>query len=849
MQRPARVGAMSWGLKGPRFTKMISWPAGLKVGKLLNPKTYVTAVVILGCLTLITAVPQWAPQDTLRLVFFLLIAATGSSMKVTLPGVRGTMSVVFLFVLIGIVELSLAEVLLVGIVSVLIQCVWHTKSRPRLVQVLFNVAAMCVAITTSEAVYHSSTLRALGMGPVLLMAATASTQFFANAFPVACIIALSERKSLGKIWKECYFWTFPYYMVGAALAGGFSAVSHRLGWQVAIIGFPVAYFIYRSYRSYLGRLEHEKKHTEEIAGLHLRTIEALALAIDAKDATTHEHLRRVQTYAVEIGKELGLSEEELNALRAAAVLHDIGKLAVPEHIISKPGKLSLEEFEKMKIHPVVGAEILEQVEFPYPVVPIVRAHHEKWDGSGYPYGLKGDQIPMGARILAAVDCLDALASDRQYRRALPLDEAMAFIVGEAGRSFDPKVIEVLQRRYQELEHMARAVPWRRTRLSTGLKVQNGHEPDAGFETPNPQKSDVDFLSSIAAATHEAQALFELSQSLGNSLSLNETLSVFAMRLKRIIPHDAIAIYLARDAKLVPEYVNGDDFRLFSSLQIPVGQGLSGWVAHNSKPILNGNPSVEPGYLNDPAKFSTLRSALAVPLEGVNGTIGVLTLYHGGKDAFSKDHLRVVLALTSKVALSIENAVKYQQAECSATTDFLTGLPNARSLFLHLDGEISRCKRGNGRLAVIVCDLDGFKQVNDRLGHLTGNRVLQLVAAGLRECSREYDFVARMGGDEFVLIVPELRPETIAGKIQQISEMVQAIGREVCGDNLLDLSLGDAYYAADGVQAEDLLAEADRRMYVMKQRHKAQQIARLNLALNETGDLTRLGSAEKPVLVN
>ncbi len=315
-------------------------------------------------------------------------------------------------------------------------------------------------------------------------------------------------------------------------------------------------------------------------------------------------------------------------------------------------------------------------------------------------------------------------------------------------------------------------------------------------------------------------MFELSRTLGNSLSLNETLSVFASRLKGIVPHDAIAIYLARDEKLVPEYVNGDDFRLFSSLKIPVGQGLSGWVAHNSKPILNGNPSVEPGYLNDPAKFSTLRSALAVPLEGGNGTIGVLTLYHAGK---------------------------YQQAESSATTDYLTGLPNARSLFLHLDGEISRCKRSNSRLTVIVCDLDGFKQVNDRFGHLTGNRVLQRVAVGLRECSRDYDFIARMGGDEFVLVVPELRPETIQGKIQQISEMVRAIGREICDDDLLDLSLGEAHYGTDGLQAEDLLAEADRRMYIMKQRSKATQIAKLGLALNTTGDLTAVSG--KRMLVN
>src|SRR5438445_5257133 len=175
------------------------------------------------------------------------------------------------------------------------------------------------------------------------------------------------------------------------------------------------YLMYRSYRLYLGKLETEKQHAQQVSKLHLRTIEALALAIEAKDETTGEHLQRVRIYAMELARELGLTEDETEALRAASVLHDIGKLAVPEHIISKPGKLTPEEFEKMKIHPIVGAEILEQVPFPYPVVPIVRAHHEKLDGSGYAMGLAGESTPIGARILAVVDCLVAVASDRQTR--------------------------------------------------------------------------------------------------------------------------------------------------------------------------------------------------------------------------------------------------------------------------------------------------------------------------------------------------------------------------------------------------------------------------------------------------
>src|SRR5205085_9712346 len=170
-----------------------------------------------------------------------------------------------------------------------------------------------------------------------------------------------------------------------------------------------------------------------------------------------------------------------------------------------------------------------------------------------------------------------------------------------------------------------------------------------------------------------------------------------------------------------------------------------------KPIINGNPSVEPGYLNDPSKFSTLRSALAVPLEGVAGIIGVLALYGADRDAFTADHLRILLAVSGTMALAIENALKYQQAENSATTDYLTGLPNARSLFMQLDRELARCKRDDTSLTVMVSDMDGFKQINDRFGHLEGNRVLRLFAHSLKETSREYDYVARMGGGEFVVI--------------------------------------------------------------------------------------------------
>jgi diguanylate cyclase (GGDEF)-like protein/putative nucleotidyltransferase with HDIG domain len=790
-------------------------------------RAYVAFTAAVGAASLVAAIATWDSPDFFRYAAFVLVAIASSGMRIRVPGITGTLSLTFLFVLFGILELTPPETIVLGCLATLVQGYWNRTVRRRPAQVVFNVSSMALAITIAEAVFRAGAFTSHHIDPPLRLAAATCALFLANTVPVAVMIGFNEEKSILDTWRESHFWSLPYYLGGAALAEIASLANHFVGWQAVLLTGPAMYLIYRSYRLYLERLENEKKHAEEVSGLHLRTIEALALAIDAKDHTTHDHLQRVQIYAMELAKELAISTEDQEALRAAAMLHDIGKLAVPEHIISKPGRLTPEEFEKMKIHPIVGAEILERVKFPYPVVPIVRAHHEKWDGTGYPYGLAGEDIPIGARILAAVDCLDALASDRQYRRALPLDEAMKIVRDESGKAFDPRVVECLSRRYVDLEKQAQSIGHDDdlARLSTEIKIARGDAPAAGFVGSNQasdrtaSKTPVDFLTSIAAARQEVQALFEISQDLGNSLSLDETLSVLAVRLRKIIPHHSFAIWVRRENVLQPDYVSGDDFRLFSSLEIPLGQGLSGWVAENRKPILNGNPSVEPGYLNDPGKFSTLRSAVAVPLEGVNGVLGVLSLYHAERDAFSKDHLRILLAISSKIGMSIENAFRFRQAESSATTDYLTGLPNARSLFLHLDSELSRSRRNHAHLSVLVLDLDGFKQVNDRFGHLEGNKVLRAVASRLKSACREYDYIARMGGDEFVVMLPGVEPEDVTHKASQFRQVVKDIARELFNGGVLTASIGVAHFPSDGTDAEQLLAEADRQMYKEKHLHR------------------------------
>ena len=627
----------------------------------IGARAFIVGMALMGLVCLATALSQWQFTDPVKFTCYLIAALLASSLKVSLPGIEGTLSVNFLFTLLGILELSLPQTLVIGLASTLAQFYWKPARRVKLVQLIFNLSQVTVSSAVAYGAYQLIVIYVLhAPGPLALLVA-AITHFGCNTAAMSTIIGLTEDKPIPKVWTASYLWSFPYYMVGAAAAGLVHFLNRHIGWQSSLLILPPIYLMYRSYRLYLGKLETEKKHAEQVSNLHLRTIEALALAIEAKDETTGEHLQRVRVYAMELAKDLGLSEDETEALRAASVLHDIGKLAVPEHIISKPGKLTPEEFEKMKIHPIVGAEILEQVHFPYPVVPIVRAHHEKWDGSGYPYGLTGEDIPIGARILSAVDCLDALASDRQYRKALPLHEAMAKVVADAGKAFDPKVVEILRRRYIELEKMANEQPLQAPpKLSTDIKVERGLAPDAGFA----ESAEADATTSapvgnaaalIATARQQGQAILDFSRQSGSSLGAEDILSLLAVRLKQLVPHDSLAVYCPKNGTLSAEFVSGENFRLFSSLRIPEGEGLSGWVAQNHKTILNGNPSVEPGYMNDPTKFSTLRSALAVPLEGKSGVTAVLALYRAGQDAFTAEDQRVVEAIGAGIGIAVESA--------------------------------------------------------------------------------------------------------------------------------------------------------------------------------------------------
>lgn len=766
----------------------------------------------------------WLPFSLL-----LLACVASSGLNVELPNSDGRMSATFPFLLIGIIILSPFQATLLAALSVIAQRRKGIHTVVAALQLSFNVANAMIATALAFAAFAA--LRGYHMASAPALALASMAYFAWNTGALAVVIASSTGKQPYRLWHDEFRWYLPFYILGAILASTASWLNAHFGWTTSLLLIPAVYTLHRAYKSQTAQTRERQRHLEETEALQLRTIEGLSMAIEAKDQNTHDHLFRVRAYVQAVGEELQLDGLAMQALQTAAFLHDIGKLAVPEHIVNKPGKLTPEEFEKMKIHPVVGADILERVRFPYPVVPIVRSHHEWWNGAGYPDGLEGEQIPIGARILTVVDCFDAMVSDRPYRQGMSNEKALGIIRSLAGKQFDARVVAAFERCHTAAELQAEAhAKSAFTALNTQVAVPRGDAPGAGFEAgpiesktavfardplqPHADKvPNVTSLNLIAAASQEAQTLFEMSQLLGNSLSPEETVSVMASRLRRLIPYDLCVVYLQQGDLLEPRFLDGEQARHFSQSSLPLGEGVSGWVAQSGKPLLNGNASIEPGCATAPTGGCDLRSALSIPLFDLQQQIfAVLTLYSTREHAFERDHLRILQAMESKLSLSLSNALQFRRSETDAETDFLTCLPNARRLFLQLEAELTRCHAGNSSLTVVVCDLNGFKDLNDRRGHLVGNRVLSLIAREFQLVCEPGEIVARMGGDEFVFLIPNLGRDEAPAKLSRIRQAVDAVSRRPHPGVQASTSVGASHYPGDGTSAEELLAAADRRMY-------------------------------------
>jgi len=796
----------------------------------LRARLFIALIALAGLAAMASTFYGWAPKADPQFFVYLIIALATAGMKVSLPGVQGSTSLAFILIMLGITELTPPETMFLAVASATAQLFWHGKSRVKLVHLVFNAACIALAVGTGIRIYLQPWFTTVPEGELLRLTIAGMAYFLVNNVLIGIVITLTEGQSLQSVVRHFCDWLFFYYLVGVSVSEIVHRASERLGWTFTLALLPPLYLIFRSVRLYFGKIEQEKAHAESVAALHLRTIEALATAIEAKDECTGDHLRRVQVYSLELAKHLGLSADEVSALQAASILHDIGKLAVPDYIISKPGKLTPDEFEKMKVHTVVGGEILEQVAFPYPVAPIVRSHHEKWDGSGYPDGLKAEDIPIGARILSAVDCLDALASDRQYRRALPLDEAMDYVAGLSAKSFDPQVVEILKANYREFEQLAQATPLRNHKLSKDLIVSRGEAPDAGYEKSASQNSASGHrdnqADSIAKAREEMRVIVDLALDLSKTLRMEDILSILAARLKQLVPYDCLAIYVREKSILKARYTSGLTSQVFASLEIPVGNGLSGWVVENGKAIINGNPAVEPGYAEASGQLGALNSALSIPLgDGVDQMSGALTLYRTEKDAYNADHLRILLAIKGDIARAVDGAIRFQKAQEGSGSDELTGLPTRSALLSYLqDGFAAQRKP----VTVLLGDIEDFRRINELFGRSTGDELLKRVANILRHNSRSVDYVARAAGDQFVLLLAAARPDELSGKIEALDRLVAGACRDLCAEEICGLVFGVACFPENGADAASLMAFAEQSLADAKEARRSRRNVVLQL---------------------
>ncbi|HXG86798.1 MAG TPA: HD domain-containing phosphohydrolase [Vicinamibacterales bacterium] len=792
-------------------------------------RLYVGSVIVVGAALLVWLGPRASFDQPLLFVILLVLSCATSAFKVSLPLDKSgsTMSVSYAVDFASLMLLGPHETMLVAVASAWSQCTFRMKTRNVAHRTLFSMACLAIAVQTAGWAHLTlggtpGTLGASWAAVVPPLLGAAIAYFFFNTTLIAMAIALSTHQSALTVWQQNFLWSAPSYFVGAAIGLGAKWAVLGSGVWVALLFAPFMYLTYRSYKIYMGRIDDERRHVGEMADLHLATIEALALAIDAKDQTAQSHIRRVQVYAAGVAKSLGMPDAEIQGVKTAALLHDIGKLAVPEHILSKPGPLTQEEFQKIRIHPQVGAEIISAVPFPYPVAPLILSHHERWDGKGYPQGLKGEDIPLGARILSVVDYFDALTSDRPYHKAMTHEAALGLLHQECGKALDPTVVQMFVRTLPKLAEEAERLETAPARRLSLEPVSELGRPAVGFQ---PESKITTVFEDIAYAHREIYALYEIAQTMGTSLGVSDTMALIASKLSSLVPFTSCALFLFDEDtdSLRCGFATGAEADVINTMTIRSGQGLTGWVARNRRPLVNARPSADFEAANVVARATTLQSALVAPLIFNDRFIGTLAVYHVRSDFYTDDHRRLLDRVSEQASAVIHNSIVFEQTQEDSLTDPLTGLPNTRFMFMHLTRELARAERLKSEVALLVMDLDNFKDINDSHGHHIGDRALREVATVLRGAIRPYDICVRYAGDEFIVVLSGCGQDEAERKRAELQRAVDLVSFEARPGRRIPIaiSIGAAIFPQDGDSYEALLATADSRMYRDKTKRKQQ----------------------------
>jgi diguanylate cyclase (GGDEF)-like protein len=778
----------------------------------LVARIYVVAVVVAGAWLAAASVAGLHLTQPGTFGALLLLAVLTSVFKVSVPMPAPlnaqplTMSLAFAANFAALVILDGPSALLIAMIAAWSQTTFNTfRARNPWHRTVFNMAALAVTMTATDGALR---LVAGHAGPwnlrtdAVALGAAAATYYVVNSGVVAGALAAAGKQPFIRLWMRHLLSGWIAHVFGAAAAAlAVGTVDRSAYWLVPLAALSLG-LGYRAYRTYIERMDQQQHAVQRLSDLHLATVEALALAIDAADQGSRLHLRRLQRHASLLARACSLDDDEVQAVATGAMLHDIGMLAVPQHILAKRDGLTDDERRKLWLHPQVGADIIHAVPFPSPVAPLILSHHEQWDGGGYPAGLAGEAIPLGSRIIALVDRFDTLLREPGATAQAALDR----LGDDAGRALDPDLVA----RFQETSSAIFAIEAELAPPApTDLDVRGAAERSP---SPNP-------VAHIAHAQREVYGLYDLSQALGATLTVTDAMQQLRERLGGLVPFSTCALFLhdSESARTSCRWMGGRDAAdPATTIASEFVQGPVAWVLEHGRSLVTALPAGVPARRGEglPPRAPGVVEVLICPLRVDDLIYGALAAYHDRRGTYAEDQRRIFERVAEIVSSAIQNALRYERTHEAALTDRLTSLANSWGLVAGADHALARAAHEQEPLAVLMLDVDRFKDVNDTHGHEAGDRALKLVARVLSQAVRPNDVCARYGGDEFVVLLANCDVHQADRRAAELKRQVAALRFEASpGETMpLRISVGASVYPADGRAFDALLAVADRRMY-------------------------------------
>jgi diguanylate cyclase (GGDEF)-like protein/putative nucleotidyltransferase with HDIG domain len=772
-------------------------------------RAYVSTVVIVGLAAVLHSLYALyrTPVALESLVLAALTLLTGS-FTIKVPSINARLTVSETFVFASVLLFGAAAGTLTVVLETLVVALWTSREVRSTYHAVFNVAASSLsiwlaatfffAVSGFEPLFNRNTPLGVLFAP---LGGLTVIFFLSNSWLVAFAVGLEKNQWPPEIWRKNFKWLAVNYFSGASVAAVLVTYSNTLTAR-ALVGslviiVPLLLVSYLTFRTAMGRVEDTNQHLGQLNRLYLSTIETLAMAIDAKDQVTHGHIRRVQAHATNLAKEVGVRDESLlKAIEAAALLHDMGKLAVPEYILNKPGKLTDAEFEKMKLHASVGADILSAIDFPYPVVPIVRHHHENWNGTGYPAGIKGTDIPIGARILAVVDCFDALTSDRPYRPKLSDEDALAILRQRRGTMYDPVIVDTFFRIH-----------------ATAPKEQDRKGPSTEALNTITYSTCVVPIDQTTTNAGERLTLYELARCLAGQGSIEEIGNVIESYLQPLIP-SALCVFYMYDAdadELEAQHAVGIGANSVRNMRVRLGQRLSGWVAANRQTILNSDAALDLGELELPVK---LRSCLSTALVAQDTLVGVVTIYSTEVNGFDEDHRRIIEDTSRHIAYAFRAASAGDSSfEKSGS---LSALPFLSQVQQFVDVTGPQFIDNKSSLSLILIGIAELDRIKIAHGRASQDAILTHVLQHSAACLRSADILFRHGRDEFVALLNETTQESASIVSNRIRERIRQNPLRLGDDTFIevDVSVTNANSVDDSRSLARLVDDARSRIRQM-----------------------------------